>query len=163
MKWQGSSLERVVLYVALLMVTAGYIRHGVGPAAFQRGWENVLARPSQIFSVRFLFQPAIASIFAIRDGIRDARAGRSPYFWTVLVNPAQRSARLRECIAAIGKVFLIAVLIDVVYQIVELKDLFPTEALVVGALVAFIPYLVLRGPAARVAHRVLTRPPAQSE
>ena len=36
---------------------------------------------------RFILQPVMAAIFAIRDGMKDARAGRSPYFWTVLHDP----------------------------------------------------------------------------
>ena len=111
----------------------------------------MLARPNQSLALRFLLQPAISTILAIRDGIRDARTGRSPYFWTVMSDPVQRSARLREGIAVTGKLFLMAIAVDVVYQVVELKAFHPSEALIVAVLLAFIPYLILRGPDARLA------------
>ena len=44
----------------------------------------MLARPSQSLALRFLLQPTISTILAIRDGLRDARTGRPPYFWTVM-------------------------------------------------------------------------------
>lgn len=163
MRWQGFGLPRLVLYVALFMVAAGFIIHGVQPAVFQRGWENIIARPSQSLALRFILQPVMATILAIRDGIRDGRSGRSPYFWTVLSDPVQRSARLREGIAATGKIFLIAIAIDIAYQILELKEFYPGEALVVAALLAFLPYLILRGPVTRLARRLHTPTSEQSE
>jgi hypothetical protein len=153
MKWRGLNMPRVILYLALAMVAAGIILHGVRLEGFERGWENLLARPNQNLALRFLVQPAVSIALAVRDGIRDARTGRPPYFWTVMSDPAQRSARLREGIAATGKIFLIAIALDVVYQIIELKAFYPTEALIVAVLLAFIPYLIVRGPATRLARR----------
>ncbi len=40
---------------------------------------------------RFILQPVMAAIAALHDGIKDARLGRSPYFWTVAA-PARRNA-----------------------------------------------------------------------
>ena len=158
MKWQSFSSPRLVLCVALVMAVAGIVLHGLRPGPF---WENILARPRQGMSLRFVFQPAMATLFAIRDGIRDARAGRSPYFWLALSDPVQRSARLHEWTGATGKIFLIAIAIDVAYQIVELETFYPGEALLVAILVALIPYFLLRGPAAQVARLVYYRRSAQ--
>lgn len=115
MKWQRSRLPRIILCLVLVMVAADLILRGARPATFQRGWQNLLARPNQSLALRFLLQPAVSTMLAIRDGIRDARTGRSPYFWTVLSDPAQRSARVREGIAATGKIFLIAIALDVIW------------------------------------------------
>jgi hypothetical protein len=153
MKWQGLSLPRLILCIALVMAAAGLILHGIGPAVFERAWENLLARPNQSLALRLVLQPLMSTIIAIRDGITDARTGRSPYFWAVVSDPAQRSARLREGIAATVKIFLIAIAIDGAYQIMELKAFYPGEALIVAILLAFIPYLIARGPVARVALR----------
>ena len=40
---------------------------------------------------------------------------------------------------------------DVVYQLIEFKTFYPGEAAIVAVLLAFIPYLLLRGPFARLA------------
>src|SRR5450432_4725350 len=103
----------------------------------QRFWENLLARPSGPLALRFLLQPAMATLLAIRDGVKDAREGRSPYFWTVLSKPDERRARLREGIAATGKIILMALVLDVVYQFIKLGTFYPGEALVVAMLLAF--------------------------
>jgi hypothetical protein len=68
-----------------------------------------------------------------------------------LSSPDKRRARLREGAAATGKVMLIAILLDGIYQWIELGTIYPIEALVVAILLAFIPYLLLRGPIARIA------------
>ena len=160
MKWQGYSSPRLILSVVLVMTVAGFVLHGFRPGPF---WENIFARPRQGMSWRFVFQPAMATIFAIRDGIRDARAGRSPYFWFALFDPQQRSARLHEWTTSSGKIFFMGIAIDVVYQIVEFKTLYPGEALLIAILVGFIPYFLLRGPAAQVARRLYACFPAKSK
>jgi hypothetical protein len=124
---------------------------------FQRIWENLLARPSGPLAFRFILQPTVAAILAIRDGIKDAREGRSPYFWTVLSNPAERRARLSEGLKATGKVMILAIVLDAIYQIVKLGTFYPGEAIVVAFVLGFLPYLILRGPAARIARRLLRR------
>ena len=40
---------------------------------------------------------------------------------------------------------------DVAYQLIEFKTFYPGEAAIVAVLLAFIPYLLLRGPFARLA------------
>ncbi len=117
----------------------------------QRFWENLLARPSGPLALRFLLQPVMAALFAMRDGVKDAREGRSPYFWTILSNPDERRMRLREGIKATSKIILIALILDAAYQIIKLQAFYPFEAIAIAILLAFVPYLLVRGPAARVA------------
>ena len=116
-----------------------------------RMWVNLEARPGGRFGLRFLLQPAMAIAFAIRDGLKDARTGRSPYFLTVLTNPAKRGERLREGLAATGKILVLAFLIDAVYQFIELGAFYPGEAIIVAIVLGFIPYFLIRGPAERIA------------
>jgi hypothetical protein len=117
----------------------------------QRFWENLLARPSGPLALRFLLQPMMATLLAIRDGAKDARVGRSPYFWTVLSKPDERRARLLEGIRATSKIVIVALILDAAYQFIELRAFYPGEAIVIAILLAFVPYVLLRGPAARVA------------
>jgi hypothetical protein len=133
------------------LIIAGIVLHGVGFAEFQRIWDHLMARPGGSLALRFLLQPAMSTILAVRDGIKDARTGRSPYFWTVLSNPEKRKARLREGLAATGKILLIAIMLDAIYQYIEFRTIYPVEALIVAVLLAFIPYLLLRGPIERIA------------
>lgn len=118
---------------------------------FTRFWTNLVERPEGPLAMRFVLQPIVGTLLAVRDGMKDARGGRSPYFWTVLSNPAERKARLREGFAATGKVMIIAVVLDTIYQYLALQALYPGEAIVVAFVLAFLPYLLIRGPVARVA------------
>ncbi|RWN33364.1 hypothetical protein [Mesorhizobium sp.] len=117
----------------------------------QRFWEDILERPSGPLALRFLLQPVMATLFAIRDGIKDARDGRSPYFWTVLSKPDERRSRLREGVKSTGKIMVLALILDAVYQFIELGTFYPFEAVAVAIVLAFVPYLLIRGPAARIA------------
>ena len=128
----------------------------------QRVWENLLSRPSGPLALRFFIQPIMSSIFAIRDGIKDANLGRSPYFWTVLTNARERTGRLREGLAATGKIIGLAFLLDAIYQLTKLSTFYPGESVIIAIGLALIPYLLVRGPTARIArswnrsrHRVL--------
>lgn len=150
---QRSGLPRLILCLALAMVVAAVLLHGVQPENVRRTWGNMLARPDQSLATRLLLQPGMSIIFAIRGGIRDARTGRLPYFWAMLSDPAQRVTHLRDGIASIGPIFLIAIALDVIYQIIELKNFHPNETLLVAIFLAFVPYLIVRGPAARLARR----------
>jgi hypothetical protein len=114
---------------------------------------NLVNRPSEPMRFRFILQPAMAVIAAILHGIKDAKAGRSPYFWTMLSKPEKRAGRLREGLNATARIILLGIAMDVVYQILVLKTFYPVEALLIGLLLAFVPYVVMRGLATRVARR----------
>lgn len=116
-----------------------------------RIWENLIARPGGPLSFRFILQPIMATVMAVRDGIKDAPTGRSPYFWTVLHDSQARGARLQEGLSATARILALGLLMDAIYQIWVLGTFYPTEAAIVALALAFVPYLLIRGPAARLA------------
>jgi hypothetical protein len=107
---------------------------------------------------RLVLQPAMAAFFAIRDGMRDARTGRRPYLWKIATDSTVRKQAAEELWKSVGKVFVLAIVLDVVYQLWELKTVYPFQALVVAVILAIVPYLILRGIANRVARLQLHRP-----
>jgi hypothetical protein len=146
-------LPKVVLAIGILLVAAGVIWHGVTLEVLQRIWRDLVERPGGPVSFRFILQPTTVAIAAIHDGIRDARAGRSPYFWTLLSRPQERVGRLREGLNATAKIILLGVIMDLIYQHIVFKTFYPAEALIVALLFAFLPYLIIRGPADRIGRR----------
>jgi len=102
---------------------------------------------------RFFLQPVMASIAALYDGIKDAQTGRSPYFWTILTNPEKRDGRLHEGLISTARIILLGLCMDAIYQIIVFETFHPVEAVIVALLLAFAPYLLLRGPCARIARR----------
>jgi hypothetical protein len=67
-------------------------------------------------SFRLVLQPAVAAVLAIHAGVQDAKRGDPPYFWTLLMHPDDRRHLLLEGWKAVAKVFVAAIVIDVVYQ-----------------------------------------------
>jgi hypothetical protein len=116
-----------------------------------RIWENLGGRIGGPLSFRLTVQPVMAAFFAVRAGIKDARIGRPPYFWTILTCPEDRRRLLHEGWKDVMKVFLLALGLDVAYQVIVFRWVFPLELLIVGFLLACVPYLLIRGPANRIA------------
>jgi hypothetical protein len=102
---------------------------------------------------RFFMQPAMSIFFAIRDGIRDSREQSPPYFWALCTDPARRPELLRHGWKTVGRVFLLAMALDLIYQILEFHWFYPEEALLTSFLLALLPYALVRGPVNRIARR----------
>lgn len=108
-------------------------------------------------SFRFLLQPSVAALIGIAAGFRDAQAGRPAYFLSIFTDAKNRGTRLRECWSAIWKVFLVAAILDLVYEIMVFKTIYLGQTVIVATVLAVVPYVLLRGPANRLA-RLWVRP-----
>lgn len=118
---------------------------------FVRIWTDLTARVGGPMSFRLLLQPAMALLFAIRDGVNDARAGRPPHLWALLTNQGNRREIMRSGWKAVGRVFILAILMDCIYQLIVIRWIYPLEALLTAILLAILPYLLVRGPVDRIA------------
>jgi len=107
---------------------------------------------------RLILQPLMATLLAVRAGLRDAREGRPPYFWTLLTDSSQRVDLLREGWRSIARVFVLAVVMDFIYEWVMGRWFYPFETLIVAIVLAVMPYLLLRGPINRIARRLRRAP-----
>jgi hypothetical protein len=116
-----------------------------------RFWDQLIAQPSGPLAFRLILQPLMATFFAIRDGLKDARAGRPLYTWSILTDPAHRADYLREGLKRVSRVIVFALVMDAIYQYLVLRWFYPVEALVTAFVLAVLPYLLIRGPAARIA------------
>jgi hypothetical protein len=150
-------LAQVVVALLIAFVVLGFARYGFSADVRERMWRNLLDRPGGPMSFRFILQPVMATIAALFDGLKDGRAGRSPYLWTILTDPNRRSGRIREGLIATARVILLGLAMDSIYQLIEFETFHPAEAVVVALLLAFVPYLLLRGPCARIAQVWIAR------
>jgi hypothetical protein len=120
-----------------------------------RGWENFLARPQGPLNFRFILQPTIAALLALRAGINDARNGRPAYLWAAFTKPEYRTQLFHGG-----------------WRTFALRFSFPQfsmrsiSSLLIGSstlwncsspatLLALVPYLILRGPVNRIAGRFI--------
>jgi hypothetical protein len=113
-------------------------------------WPDLMGRVHGPFAFRFILQPLSAALIACRAGLRDARSGRPAYGWEVLTNAPGRKDLLREAWRELTKVFLIAVAIDLIYEVVVLREIHPVQSLVVAAVLALLPYPLFRGVVNRI-------------
>jgi hypothetical protein len=58
---------------------------------------------------------------------------------------------IREGWKQVGKIFILAVVLDVIYQYMVLHTVYPGEVIIVAFVLAIVPYLVLRGLVNRIA------------
>jgi hypothetical protein len=91
----------------------------------------------------------------IRAGVRDAYQNRPAFLWAVLWNPPHRHELLQQGWKDVGRVFLIATILDVVYQLIVLRGGYILELLITAVTLAIVPYVLLRGPVSRIVRVVL--------
>jgi hypothetical protein len=118
---------------------------------WQRVVGNLFGRLDGPLHFRFIFQPLMAVIFAVIDGIKDARNDKPAYFWAVIANPEHRAELMKDGWKHVGKIFVIGVILDLVYQLIVFRWVYPGELLIVAFVLAIVPYVLLRGPANRIA------------
>jgi hypothetical protein len=154
-------LARIAIGLIVGLAVVGVVSYGVSTETMGRISQNIAARPGGPMTFRFILQPAMAALAALRDGVKDARLDRRPYLWAMIRGtrgPEGRSGRLWEGVVSTARILILGVVMDVVYQLVFLGMLYPAESAIIAILLAFVPYALLRGPIARVARRWVVRP-----
>ena len=103
-------------------------------------WEELLGRSSGPMKLRLVLQPLIVAVFAVRAGLRDVRAGRPPYFWSIFTaGHGDRWNLIRDGWGDAGRCFVAAVSLDLLYQLLVLNAVRPVQALVVVATIGILP------------------------
>jgi hypothetical protein len=120
---------------------------------FTRIVEDLVGRVSGPMKFRLVLQPLMAVIFAVLDGRKDAREGRTPYFWSLFTDQENRRDLIKSGWRSVGKIFILALILDAVYQYIELRWFYLGEALLVAFVLAIVPYVLLRGLVNRLTPR----------
>ena len=117
---------------------------------WQRLIENLFARVDGPFHLRLILQPSMSIIFAVIDGVKDAKQGRPPYLWTAVSSLEHRKGLAKSGWKRVSKIFILAVILDIVYQLKVNRWTYPGETLLVASFLAIVPYLLVRGPVNRL-------------
>jgi hypothetical protein len=115
-------------------------------------------RVSGPMKFRIVLQPIMATFLAVRSGLKDAKSGARPYFWSLLFTPGHRIEIIKDGWKSVGRLFLLAVALDLLYQIIVESAVRPRAAIFVAFVLAIVPYLLLRGTTTRIARRLMHRP-----
>jgi hypothetical protein len=78
---------------------------------------------------------------------------RPAFFWSVFTNPARGPELLGQVWKDVWKVFIIALVLDVIYELIVYRWVYPGQAVIVATILAIVPYLLIRGPVTRVMRR----------
>ncbi|KAF1719230.1 hypothetical protein [Pseudoxanthomonas wuyuanensis] len=120
---------------------------------------EIAARPEGPMAFRFILQPLMSLLMAMRDGIKDAHSGKTPYLWHIAsADSSSRKEALYEGLRSTGRIMFIGIVIDAIYQYKVMEGLVrPLEAVTVALVLGFVPYLLFRGPIARFARLIIRR------
>jgi hypothetical protein len=153
--------ERVTLVLAALTVLVLALSvPGSLRGAWERGGLYIFSGqfledlPKRLFGpgrFRFLLQPAVAIALGVAAGRADAKAGRAPYLYALLLGGEGRAQLVRGAFGDIANLLLAGILVDSVCQWLILGASYLGAALVVGPVLIALPYASARALANRVA------------
>jgi hypothetical protein len=112
--------------------------------------EEVPRRFTGAGRVRFILQPMTAIVLGIRGGFADARAGNPPYLFGLLFGAERRRELLGSGFAAIRNLLALAIIGDVVFQLVLYRSVHPGAAVLIGPILICFPYALSRALTTRV-------------
>jgi hypothetical protein len=122
-----------------------------------RGVEQLLSRAGGPLHFRLFVMPIVVTVLAIRADRRDAREGRPAPLGAFFADPVERRRLLRSALKDVGRVFVVAVVLDTTYQLVVLRWLYPVQLLIVAVGCAVVPYVLVRGPVTRIVRLMLSK------
>ncbi len=94
--------------------------------------------------------PLVATFLAVRAGLKDAREGQPAFLWAIVTSPAERRRLFRSVAKDVGRIFIVAVVMDTTYQLLVLRAFYPVQVLIVAVACALVPYFLIRGPVTRL-------------
>ena len=131
-----SKLLTGIVVVALLVATPfavwEFIHTGELYVLSHRFMEDMVARLHGPGRLRFILQPITAIVIGARDGVKDARAGNPPFLWALLFRSGQRPRLVRNALASVRDLVAVAILLDIVSQLIIFRMVHSAAALVLG-------------------------------
>jgi hypothetical protein len=120
-----------------------------------RGVEQLLGRAGGPLHFRLFVMPLVVTFLAVRAGLKGAREGQPPFLWTILSSSKERRGLIRSAVKDVGRIFIVAVVLDTTYQLVVLRAFYPVQLLIIAVGCAVLPYLLIRGPVSLLMRSIL--------
>ncbi len=152
-----TSILYAVMIALLLSALPGAIRKliqtGHPYLLTERFVQDILARLSGPGRLRFIVQPTVAIMLGVRSGIKDARDRVPPFLWALAFHGKRRRELFRSAFASIQDLVTIAILLDVISQVLIFHEVRPGAALLVGPMLITLPYVLARALSNRIVRR----------
>lgn len=116
-------------------------------------WQGIMDTLHGRGQLRLIIQPTMAIILGLRLGISDAKEGEKPFVLRLMTSKGRAKlakSALRDVIIPFG----IAIVLDGVLQYLTLGYVRPMAALVVGAVLIFVPFSISRAFTNRIYRHV---------
>lgn len=124
---------------------------------FSEKFQHIIDRAGGPLNFRLVVMPTVVTILAIRAYLKDVREGNPLFLGAFITSPTERRRLLRSGLKDFGRIFIVACVLDTIYQVVVLKGFFPGEMVFVAVMCAVVPYFLVRGPITRLVHLLLHR------
>ena len=124
---------------------------------FSEGFDDLLGRAGGPLRFRLVFMPTVVVFLAIRAHLKDVREGKPVLVGAFFTSPTERRRLLRSALKDVGRVFIVACVLDTTYQFLVLRAFHPVQMLIVAVVCAVVPYVLVRGPLTRLVHFVQRR------
>ena len=126
-----TSILYAVMIALLLSALPGAIRKliqtGHPYLLTERFVQDILARLSGPGRLRFIVQPTVAIMLGVRSGIKDARDRVPPFLWALAFHGKRRRELFRSAFASIQDLVTIAILLDVISQVLIFHEVRPGQ------------------------------------
>jgi hypothetical protein len=123
--------------------------------ALTSGFDQLLGRLSGPLNFRLFVMPTVVSVLALRAVRKDLRDGRPAFLGLLIKDPVERARLFRGALKDIGRIVIVAVVLDTVYQLMVFRWVYPGQVLIVAVVCAVVPYVFVRGPVNLLAHHLL--------
>ena len=112
---------------------------------------DLWARLSGPGRLRFIVQPTVAVLLGLRDGKRDSRTGHPFFLLGLVLHRAHRRALWGSAVASVRDLVAIAIILDVISQLLIFREVHPGAALLLGPILIAVPYSISRTLTNRIA------------
>ncbi len=90
-----------------------------------RGFGQLIDRLRGPLNFRLVIMPTVVTVLALRAAWKDFREGRPAFLGVLIKDPVERSRLFRSALKDIGKIFIVAIVLDTVYQVMGLPLCLP--------------------------------------
>jgi hypothetical protein len=119
--------------------------------------EQLFGRLSGPLNFRLVVMPTVVTLLALRADWKDAREGRPAFLGAFITDPVERRRLFRIALKDVGRVFLMAIVLDTTYQVMVYRWVYPGQLLTVAVFCAVVPYILVRGPITRTVRLLLRK------
>jgi hypothetical protein len=102
------------------------------------------------FQIRLILQPVLAMLLGLRFGVRDAKQGKPPFFGALVGDKQDRGHLFKQSLRDAVIPLCIAFIIDSILQYMINHHVRPLASVIVGGLLVYLPFLIVRGLANRI-------------